>query len=137
MNREEGLVAVREVVADSLGIDPREVTSQSRLVIDLAANSLDIIDLVFSLERRFGLKLRNAELDRLLRGELFAANAVVDGFLKPEAVDRLARVLPGLAEIQDRTRVAPKDIVALITVEALWRMVETRILAASPPHPKQ
>jgi acyl carrier protein len=126
VDREQGLAIVCAAVADSLGLDPQEVKPEKRLVTDLAANSLDIIDLVFTLERKFGVKLRDGELDALLRGELFSADAVKDGFLVRQAVDELARVIPGMAQVPDRSRVTPGQVISLITVESLWLIVERR-----------
>lgn len=130
MDREQGLAVIRGVVADSLGLDPREVKEESRIVTDLGADSLDIIDLVFTLERRFGLKLRDAQVDALLRGELFTPDGVVDGFLRSEVVDELARILPALAQVEDRARVAPGKVVSLITIETLWVLVERKLAKA-------
>jgi acyl carrier protein len=130
VDREQGLAVIRGVVADSLGLDPREVKEESRIVTDLGADSLDIIDLVFTLERRFGLKLRDAQVDALLRGELFTPDGVVDGFLRSEVVDELARILPALAQVEDRARVAPGKVVSLITIETLWVLVERKLAKA-------
>lgn len=128
MNREEGLATICAAVADCLGVDPREVTPESRLITDLAATSLDILDLIFTLEGRFGTKIRNAELDAFLRGELVSADAVQGGFLVPSAIERLSKFLPALATVPDRARVTPASIVGFITVESMWLLVEERVL---------
>lgn len=127
MNREEGLATIRAAVADCLGLAIDDVTPASRIIDDLGASSLDIIDLVFTLEEKFGAKIRDGELDAFLRGELVSADAVRDGFLTPDAIDRLAKFLPGLANVPDRTRVTPRQIVPLITIESLWLLVEERV----------
>lgn len=127
MNREQGLATICGAVADCLGLSPSDITPASRIIHDLGASSLDIIDLVFTLEEKFGANIRDGELDAFLRGELVSADAVQGGFLVPAAIERLARFLPGLATVPDRTRVTPAQIVPLITVESLWLLVEQRV----------
>ena len=67
---------VRACLAASLAIDADSIALDSRLIEDLGADSLDFIDIVFSLERRFAVKLKSAELDSLLRAD-FAPERVL------------------------------------------------------------
>jgi len=127
MDREQGLAKICATVADCLGLPPGEVTPTSRLITDLGATSLDILDLIFTLEDTLGTKLHDPDLEAFLRGELVSSKAVRDGFLVHEAVDRLARFLPGLADVPDRTRLTPAQVIPLITVESIWLLVERRV----------
>ncbi len=67
MEREHGLTIVTEAVADCLDLERSEVTPSSRLVDDLGADSLDFVDLLFTLEKGLGIKLRKGKLDFLSR----------------------------------------------------------------------
>src|SRR4051812_23200952 len=51
--RQARLDAVRRCVAERLFRDIGEVTPGSRLITDLGADSLDFVDLLFQLEKRF------------------------------------------------------------------------------------
>ncbi|MBX3470488.1 MAG: hypothetical protein KF878_26780 [Planctomycetes bacterium] len=119
--------AVREVVADSLAHDADAVRLDSRLVADLGADSLDLIDMIFALERRLGVKMRQDELDFLSKVDVSDPAAMRDGFLAPEAVERLLPWLPALATVPDRTKVAPAAVFSFITVETLCIMVEAKL----------
>ncbi|MCM1289203.1 MAG: acyl carrier protein [Corallococcus sp.] len=46
---------VQKLIAQQFGIDPSKVTLESDLVKDLGADSLDIADLIMTLEDEFGL----------------------------------------------------------------------------------
>jgi acyl carrier protein len=120
---EQGLEAVRTIVAECLACDPAQVSPQSRLVNDLGADSLDFIDLVFTIEKRFGLRMRENELDLTARRDA-QANGTATEFLPREAIDRLLPWLPELAENRDLSRVRPVEVLPLVTVEALWRLVQ-------------
>lgn len=46
---------VQKLIAQQFGIEPEKVTMDSDLVKDLGADSLDIADLIMTLEDEFGL----------------------------------------------------------------------------------
>lgn len=126
MNHGEGIAIVREMVARSLGLDIEDIQPSSKLMTELGADSLDLIDLIFLLERRFGVKLREGKLaflQRLGAGSRAPDGGLVNGRLRPEHVETLRPWLPGLAEL-DPTAVTPEQALKLITVETLWVMVE-------------
>ena len=45
---------VKECVVEALGVDDDEVTPDAVLFDDLGAESLDLLDIVFRLEKEFG-----------------------------------------------------------------------------------
>jgi acyl carrier protein len=44
-------------VAEQLGVEPSAVPPQYRLVDDLGADSLDVVELVMAVEEEFGIEL--------------------------------------------------------------------------------
>lgn len=48
---------VQKLIAQQFSIDPSKVTMQSDLVKDLGADSLDIADLIMTLEDEFGISV--------------------------------------------------------------------------------
>jgi acyl carrier protein len=81
MTRTEGLATIARQVADSLALDVAGVAPTSRLVTDLGADSLDFFDLLFALEKAFGVKIRESELDFLAKLDVTSPEALKDGFL--------------------------------------------------------
>ena len=53
---------VRKQLVEALSVDEGDVTPQSRLQADLNAESIDFLDIVFRLEREFGIKIDRNEL---------------------------------------------------------------------------
>jgi acyl carrier protein len=121
--------AMRALVADRLARKPGDVMLDSRLVDDLGADSLDFVDLVFAIEKRFGVKLRDDELDVLSQLDFSSPEVMRDGFLTPAVVERLMPALPALRDVADPARVTPAAVFGLITVDMLCAMV-TRKQAA-------
>ncbi|MBO4387866.1 MAG: acyl carrier protein [Spirochaetales bacterium] len=53
MTREEIFEKVQDIVADKLAIDKSKITLQSAFINDLKADSMDLLDLVDSLDEEF------------------------------------------------------------------------------------
>jgi len=53
---------VRDIIARQLDIDPATITAESRLVEDLKADSLDIVELIMDLEQEFDVEIPDEEL---------------------------------------------------------------------------
>lgn len=57
MNRDEVFAPLRDMLCEMLGLDADEVTEESTLIGDLGAESLDLLDLSFQIEERFGIAI--------------------------------------------------------------------------------
>jgi acyl carrier protein len=91
MSRDEIYLGVKEVMVDALGVDDDEVTAEATLMGDLGAESIDFLDIVFRLEKAFGIKIP--------REELFPAESMMNN---PEYVSNGKLTEKGLAELRDR-----------------------------------
>jgi acyl carrier protein len=56
---------VLKLVADGLGADPSKITDASAFVEDLMADSLDVVEMVMSLEEAFDVKIPDAEAEKI------------------------------------------------------------------------
>ena len=91
MTNEQIFTMVRSTLVEALNVDENEVTPSARLRGDLNAESIDFLDIVFRLEREFGVKID--------RNELFP-ESVFQG--DPEFVQG-GKVTPkGLAELRSK-----------------------------------
>lgn len=127
MNRAEGLRMIRSAVADALGLRPEEVKPESRLVTDLGADSLDFVELIFVMEKKFGVALRQSELDFLSRAGLDAVATGKDTPLSVDTVAKLRRWLPAIDTLADAAGLTASQIYSLITPETLWLVVEEKL----------
>src|SRR5437868_7923660 len=89
--QEEIYTKVSATLVEALNVDEEDIKPTSTLQGDLGAESIDFLDIVFRLEREFGIKIP--------RGELFP-ESIFQG--DPEFVQD-GRVTPkGLAELRSR-----------------------------------
>ncbi len=65
MAKEEIFEKLKELVVDQLGVEEDEVTLEANIQDDLGADSLDIVDLVMSVEEEFGVKIADEELENM------------------------------------------------------------------------
>lgn len=129
MSRDEVFKEVQEVLVDALGVDDDEVTAEATLTGDLGAESIDFLDIVFRLEKAFGIKIP--------RDELFPAESLMNN---PEFVNNGKFTEKGLNELQDKiphtdlsTFKNDPDINKLgdlFTVGAIVKYVETKLNGA-------
>lgn len=56
---------VINIIAEQLGLDPAEVTLDQSLTEDLHGDSLDITELLMTLEERFGFEISEEEAEKL------------------------------------------------------------------------
>ena len=75
------LEKMKEMTADQLGVSPEEVTETASFKDDLDADSLDLFELVSSLEDEYGVEIPTDDLEKL--------NTVGDvmDYLKEHGVD--------------------------------------------------
>ncbi len=54
---------IQEIIADKLGIDVEEITSDAAFVEDLNADSLDIVELIMALEDELDLEIPDEDVE--------------------------------------------------------------------------
>ena len=67
MKREEIIKLVNEIFEDSFELDQSELLPDKLLFTDLGLDSLDIVDLIVGLQKKFGVNLRENEELREIR----------------------------------------------------------------------
>lgn len=124
--QEEIYTKVSATLVEALNVDEDEIKPESTLQGDLGAESIDFLDIVFRLEREFGIKIP--------RGELFP-ESIFQG--DPEFVDN-GKVTPkGLQELRERMPFADlgkfeqnpevSNLSDLFTVELITRYIQGKL----------
>jgi acyl carrier protein len=129
LSQDEIFKEVQVVLVDALGVDEDEVTAEATLTADLGAESIDFLDIVFRLEKAFGIKIP--------REELFSAESLMNN---PEFINNGKFTEKGLKEL--REKIPHTDLSKfeknpdvnklgdLFTVGAIVRYLENKLNAA-------
>ena len=59
------LEKVTEILCDQLDVDAEKVTMEASITDDLGADSLDVVDLVMSLEEEFDVEIPDEEVENI------------------------------------------------------------------------
>src|SRR4051812_45214996 len=117
---------VRSTLVDALNVDEDEVTLQSRLRGDLNAESIDFLDIVFRLEKQFGIKIPREEL---FPESIFSGDPafVADGRVTEKGLAELQSKMPyaDLTGFKKDPRVDKME--DLFTVELIVRYLESKL----------
>ena len=60
---------VKAIIVDKLGVDEAEVSPEASFTNDLGADSLDIIELIMSVEEKFNLQIPDDKIRRMEKVE--------------------------------------------------------------------
>ncbi|MBP3597113.1 MAG: acyl carrier protein [Clostridia bacterium] len=66
MSDQEIFEKVKEIVVNQLGVDENLVKEDATFIDDLSADSLDIVELVMSLEEAFEMEIPDTEAEKIV-----------------------------------------------------------------------
>jgi acyl carrier protein len=122
---EEVFEKVQAALVEALGVDDDEVTPEATMVGDLGAESIDFLDIVFKLEKAFGIDIPREELfpDDILTNSQFVQDGKVTGAGIAELKSRLPWA--NLSKFEQNPRV--QDFGNLLTVNDLCNYVASKL----------
>ena len=56
---------LKKIIVEQLGVDESDVTMEASFVDDLNADSLDLVELIMSLEEEFGTEISDEEAEKI------------------------------------------------------------------------
>jgi acyl carrier protein len=132
MTQDQIYSAVQEAVVEALGVDEDEVTPDTTLLGDLGAESIDLLDILFRLERKLGVKIQASDLNAYVQGgipddEFGDENEVIT----PKGLAQLKKVMPQINTDELAGKLKADQVMNLFTVQNLADMVAQRAGAAS------
>lgn len=126
MSQDEIFSKVSSTLVEALNVDEDQITPGATLQGDLGAESIDFLDIVFRLEREFGIKIP--------RGELFP-ESIFQG--DPEFVQDGKLTTKGMAELKSRMPYADltkfehdpnfEGLRDLFTVDLISRYIQSKL----------
>jgi acyl carrier protein len=128
VTKDEVFKKVQTALCDALGVDEEEVTPQATMVGDLGAESIDFLDIVFKLEKSFGIEIPRKELSP--EDILTSAEYVQDGKVTAAGLAELKRRMPFVDFAKFEADPQIRNFSNLLTVGALCKYIESKVSAA-------
>ena len=115
---------VQDAFAEALGLDLDEVSYESKIIDDLGAESLDLLDIVFRLERSFDIKIprggiETAAKDGLTGDEVYEIN----GVLTPLGLEKLSLAMPEVPREEFTEGLKVAEVPLLFRVATFCRLI--------------
>src|SRR5262250_3341562 len=128
--QEEIFSKVSETLVEALNVDEEDIKPESTLQGDLGAESIDFLDIVFRLEREFGIKIPRGELfpESIFQGD---PEFVANGKVTPKGLDELKTRMPfaDLSGFEKNPDIG--NLSDLFTVELITRYIQGKLGASN------
>lgn len=127
ISRDEIFDKVKTTLVDALSVDESDVTDTATLTGDLGAESIDFLDIVFRLEKAFGIKIPQEEL--MPREILSNPEYVSDKRVNAAGLAALKKAMPHADLSQFEKNPVIDKISDVFTVGTIVRFVEAKLAA--------
>ena len=132
MNQDETLAIVQEAVVAALGLDDDEATPDATLMGDLGAESIDLLDVLFRVERKTGIKIQAADLAEYVQGGIPDSEfSDSDEIVTPAGLAHLKKVMPQIDVEGLAGKLSAENVITHFTVQNLASMYMERASAGS------
>lgn len=120
---------VKEAIVEALGVESEEVEPNSVLFDDLGAESLDLLDIVFRLEKTFDIKIPRGGIqqDVLVAEGIKEEDVVVDGALTALGAEKLRERMSEVDKEKIHEGFRIDDIPTLFTVQTFVNIVKYQL----------
>lgn len=129
---EEIASGVRDAIVEALGVDEDEVTPDASLMDQLGAESIDLLDILFRIERKTGVKLKTSDIATYVQGGIPDEEfGDAEGRLSAKGLAHLKKVMPQIERRPDAETVRANQIVTLFSVQNLTDLVASHANGAT------
>jgi acyl carrier protein len=132
MAESETLAAVTKAVVEALSVPESDVQPTTTLMDELGAESIDLLDILFRLERKLGVKIKAADVAAYVQGDIPEGEFGGDnGIVTPAALDQIKKIMPQVDIAEIAGKLESDQVMKLFTIENLADMVTARASAAA------
>ncbi len=119
--------SVREAVVEALALEDDDVTPESALMEDLGAESIDLLDILATIEKSTGVGIEASELGDYIQGgipdEEFSGD---DRIITAKGARQLHKVMPQTDPSELEGKLGADEVMTLFTVQNLIDTVKSR-----------
>src|SRR6266511_1507038 len=112
--------AVQEAVVGALGVSEDEATPDATLMDDLGAESIDLLDILFRIEKSTGVKIEASDLGDYIQGGIPDEEfSDADENITEKGAEQLHKVMPQVDPGDVTGTLNANEVISLFTVQNL------------------
>ena len=126
-SKDDVFVGVKEQLIEALAVDDDQVTPKATLMGDLGAESIDLLDIVYRLEKHFSIKIDRGELvpDDIVNDT--QGQYVIDGKLTAQGLDEIKKRIPFADIVSLEKNPVVQNLATVLTVQDMCYLVEQKL----------
>jgi acyl carrier protein len=127
LTQTEAYSATQEAVSGALGVGDDEVTPDATLMDDLGAESIDLLDILFRIERSTSVKIQASDLGEHIQGGVPDDEFSDDNeIITDRGFEQLKTVMPQINPDDLRGKLKAEEVINHFTVQNLADLVTQR-----------
>jgi acyl carrier protein len=127
MTEQEVFQRLVPLVQEVTGAREEQVRTESGLVEDLGAESLDLLDMSFLIEEEFGVTLGGDEFERQARARIPGGVYERNGLLTEEAIEQLRKALPEVPPEKLQPGLAKVALPQVLNVAVFVHLIQRKL----------
>ncbi len=129
IDKTEVFELIKETIVESCGVNEEEVLPNSTLFADLNINSIDMMDILYTVEMEYDISIRVSDIEQEARAAMGGKDFEQDGFITPDGLEILKEKYPEIPADKLVYGITITDLLMLITVDSMVSMVVQKIEA--------
>jgi acyl carrier protein len=120
---EEIIEQIKRIIQQSCGIDPEVMQAHSTIFDELSIDSIDMVDILFQLERHYDIELKISEIEQQSKLEMGDEPFEVNQVITAKGLEVLRRRMPEIDTEKLTEGLTMFEVIKLINIQSLANMV--------------
>jgi acyl carrier protein len=120
---EEIIEQIKRIIQQSCGIDPEVMHAHSTIFDELSIDSIDMVDILFQLERHYDIELKISEIEQQSKVEMGDEPFEINQVITAKGLEVLRRRMPEIDPNALTEGLTMFEVIKLINIQSLANMV--------------
>lgn len=127
MEKSEIFEKIKKALMSSCGLKADEIQPNKTLINELDIDSIDLIDLLYTIEKDFNVNVKISEFENFAQNELADKPFAINNIVTEEGLAALKKIMPEVPEDKIVPGLTVHKIPYLFTVQSLCNVVERKL----------
>ncbi len=127
MDTNEIYTKIKQSLVDSCGLEAASISPDKTLIGDLNIDSIDLIDLLYTIEKDFNVTIKISEFENLAQAQMGSVPFAVNNVVTTEGLEALKKLMPEIDASKIQTGLTVYKVPYLFTVQSLVNIVKRKL----------